>query len=114
MMTPEIEHLTILITRSYDKGAWHGPSVKQSIEGITTEEAHKRIPGTHSIIELVAHMAAWRTFVTRRLEGDASYAVTDEMNFPGGHRLGKNRGRSGDTAHAHDGRTERFSGQQII
>jgi hypothetical protein len=44
--------------------------------------AFNRLPGTHSIIELVAHMTSWRIFVIKKLEGDSGYTVGDETNFP--------------------------------
>jgi len=40
------------------------------------------LPESHSIIELVAHMTAWRIFVIKKMQGDEVYKVTEEMNFP--------------------------------
>jgi hypothetical protein len=44
--------------------------------------ALKRLPNTHSIIELVANMVAWRNFVISRLGGNNDFTVTNELNFP--------------------------------
>lgn len=81
-MDKEIEYLVSLLKQTFEKGAWHGPSVKESIEDVDQAQAFKRLPDTHSIIELVAHMTAWRAYTIRKLKGDAEYKVTDELNFP--------------------------------
>jgi uncharacterized damage-inducible protein DinB len=81
-MKTEIQKIRRLLERTFEKGAWHGPSVKETIEGVTEEQSLFRFQNTHSIIELVTHMTAWRIYVTKRLMGDAQYDVTDEMNFP--------------------------------
>jgi len=44
--------------------------------------ASRRISNSHSISELVAHMTTWRNFVTKRLNGDSLYEVSDAENFP--------------------------------
>ena len=81
-MKSETEKIVSLFRRTFEKNAWHGPAVKEVLEGITNEQALKRIGSTHSIIELVAHMTSWRIFVTRKLQGDDNYKVTNELNFP--------------------------------
>jgi uncharacterized damage-inducible protein DinB len=62
--------------------AWHGPSVMNTLSGITPEQSQNKLPHSHSIVELVMHMTAWRKFVTEKLLGNDSYHVSDEMNFP--------------------------------
>lgn len=81
-MKSEIEKIVRLLNRTYHAGAWHGPSVKEALQNIDEETARKRIPNTHSIIELVAHMTAWRKFVIAKLDGQLEYNVPDEKNFP--------------------------------
>jgi uncharacterized damage-inducible protein DinB len=83
-MKTEIEKLTSLLKRTFDKGAWHGPTVTETLQGVTAANAFNRLPNTHSIIELVGHMTAWRTYVAKKLMGDDSFTVTDELNFPAG------------------------------
>ena len=80
-MKSETEKIVSLLKRSFDKGAWHGPSVRETLSTITSETSSNRLANTHSIIELVLHMTAWRNFVISKLEGK-DYKVTDEMNFP--------------------------------
>jgi len=81
-MENEIKNIHKLLRRSFEKNAWHGPAVKEVLENITQEQANKRLPDSHSIIELVAHMTAWRIFVVKKLQGDSEYKVTEELNFP--------------------------------
>jgi uncharacterized damage-inducible protein DinB len=82
MQKTEAQKLVSLLKRSYDRGAWHGPSVKEALESVTPEMSSARLPHTHSIIELVSHMTTWRNFVIAKLQGE-DYPVTDEINFPG-------------------------------
>ena len=81
-METEIQHILSLLRKTYEKGAWHGPTVKESLEALSEDQAFNRLQHTHSIIELVAHMAAWRKYVTKKLKGDTDYKVTEELNFP--------------------------------
>jgi uncharacterized damage-inducible protein DinB len=81
-MEKGIQNLVSLLKQTYEKGAWHGPSVKEALENISDEQAISRLPDSHSIIELVAHMTAWRTYVIEKLKGNDAYKVADELNFP--------------------------------
>lgn len=81
-MKTETEKITSLLKRTFDRGAWHGPSVKEVLNGVDRDLAMKRLSNTHSIIELVAHMISWRRYVINRLQGNNSFVVSDEMNFP--------------------------------
>lgn len=66
----------------HDHHAWHGPSLAETLKGITAEQSLRKLPGSHSIIELVQHMAMWRTFVAKRLAGEDSFEVTEATDFP--------------------------------
>ncbi len=81
-MQSEIQHILSLLKSTFEKNAWYGPSVKEVLSDITPELAALRINNTHSIIELVAHMTAWRIFTVKKLEGDVDYKVSKELNFP--------------------------------
>lgn len=81
-MEIEIKNIHDLLRRTFEKHAWHGPAVKEVLESITPEQAQKRLPDSHSIIELVTHMTAWKVFVVKKLQGDLEYKVDEEMNFP--------------------------------
>lgn len=81
-MEAEVQQILALLNKTFEKGAWHGPTVRETLDNVPREQALDRLPNTHSIIELVAHMTAWRKYVTRKLEGDVVYKVTDDLNFP--------------------------------
>jgi|SRR5215470_4506974 len=78
----EIERLTDELRRAHEAGAWHGPSVRENLEGVTAAVAAGHpIPGGHSIWELVLHITAWRGEVARRLEG-GDPSVPAEGDWP--------------------------------
>lgn len=78
----EIDRIVRLLNKTFDKGAWHGPTVREVLQNARPELAQARAGTSHSVIELVLHMTSWRTFVARRLQGDDTYQVAPEKNFP--------------------------------
>lgn len=80
-MATEIERIARLLEKTFDKQPWYGPSIMEVLQ-MDPATAESRCGTAHSIIELVLHMTSWRVFATKRLQGDAAYEVTDEMNFP--------------------------------
>jgi len=75
----EVERIVDQLNRAFEGAAWHGPSVLELIEGITSRQAAARpIAGTHSIWELVLHIAAWEGAILRRLTGDRAQLSTAE------------------------------------
>ena len=72
----EIDRILDQLKRAFEGGAWHGPSVKEVLHGVTAAQAHARpLPNAHSIWELVQHIAVWEDVGRRRLEGDPSAVV---------------------------------------
>ncbi len=70
------------LKRIHNGGAWHGPSVREALAGVTVEQAASRpLPGAHSIWELVLHLAAWEKLIGRRLEGQRANEP-EEGDFP--------------------------------
>jgi uncharacterized damage-inducible protein DinB len=70
------------LRRAFDGGAWHGDSLFEILAGVTAAQAGARpIQGTHSIWELVLHIAAWDDAVLRRFAGVA-VELSDAENFP--------------------------------
>jgi len=78
----ETSRIASVLEKTFQGPAWHGPSVMEALENITPHVASRRISNSHSISELVAHMTTWRNFVTKRLNGDSLYEVSDAENFP--------------------------------
>jgi uncharacterized damage-inducible protein DinB len=79
----EITRISRILRHAFEKNAWHGPAIKEVLGDITEEQSQKKLNNSHSIIELVAHMTAWRTYTIRKLEGDESFDIeNNESNFP--------------------------------
>ncbi|HEY3103834.1 MAG TPA: DinB family protein [Pyrinomonadaceae bacterium] len=80
----EIERILDQLKRAYEAGAWHGPSVREVLEGVTAQQAHARpLPNGHTIYELVRHIAVWEDAGRRRLKGDpADIAISSPEDWP--------------------------------
>ena len=80
----EIERIVDQLKRAYEGGAWHGPSVREALAGVTAEQAHARpLASAHSIVELVRHIAVWEDAGRRRLEGDrAQIEISSLEDWP--------------------------------
>lgn len=79
----ETHRINSQLKRAYQGEAWHGPSLRELLDGVTAEQAAaKPIPNAHSIWELVNHIIAWEQIVKARLEGKALAEIADEVNFP--------------------------------
>jgi uncharacterized damage-inducible protein DinB len=81
-METELSRIVSMLRQTFEKDAWHGPSVKQVIADIAPEQSMLRLRDTHSIIELVCHMKTWRDYVTHKLRGNFDFKVTPELDFP--------------------------------
>jgi uncharacterized damage-inducible protein DinB len=78
-MTTTIERLVDQLRRSAEGDAWHGPSVREVLDGVTVDDASAHpIAGAHSIRELVLHMAAGIQLVLRRIGGDGRQLSPEE------------------------------------
>jgi uncharacterized damage-inducible protein DinB len=78
----ESERLADQITKALNGGAWHGPSWREALEGVTPEAALQRpIPEAHSIGEILLHAATWHDVVRRRIEGETP-EVSDAQDWP--------------------------------
>ncbi len=80
----EIDRILDQLKRAFEGPAWHGPSIKESLNGVTAAQAHQRpIANGHSIWELVHHIAVWEDVGRRRLEGDpAEVPISSVEEWP--------------------------------
>jgi len=80
----EIDQIQDQLKRAFDGPAWHGPAVREVLEGITAAQAHARpLQNAHSIWELVQHIAVWEEVGRRRLEGDpAEVPISSPEDWP--------------------------------
>jgi uncharacterized damage-inducible protein DinB len=66
----------------HDGDAWHGPSLKEIISGVTAKQAAaKPMANAHSIWELILHIAAWEGVFISRLAG-LHMNEPEEGDFP--------------------------------
>jgi uncharacterized damage-inducible protein DinB len=80
----EIERILDQLRRAYEGGAWHGPSVKEVLDGVNAAQAHARpVANGHTIYELVRHIAVWEDVGRRRLQGDpAEVPISSPEDWP--------------------------------
>ena len=70
-MSAEPGRLEEQLRRALEGEAWHGPSVLESLAGVSAEQAAARpVRGAHTIWELVLHLGGTYGLVLRRLAGD--------------------------------------------
>lgn len=61
--------LLTLIDEAYEKKTWHGPNLRQSLKGVTAEQAAWRpAKNRHNIWEETLHAAYWKYAMRRRIE----------------------------------------------
>ena len=64
------DDLTFALRRSFDGNAWHGPSLREVLDGVDAAAALQQpVASAHSVWELTHHLMAWTREVTRRLRG---------------------------------------------
>ncbi len=66
-----VRRISSQLRRAYEGKAWHGPSLREILDGVTAEQAaRKPLESAHSIWELVLHISAWESAVLKMLEGE--------------------------------------------
>lgn len=70
------------LEKAFYGGAWHGPSVLESLENISAEQAvSKPVKNSHSIWEITLHINTWQQCALRRLSGE-KYEPSPEEDWP--------------------------------
>ena len=65
-------------------GAWHGPSLMESLQGVDLEQAAARpIEGRHTIWEIVNHCTYWMRSVHKALHGEVMESVPETEDWVG-------------------------------
>lgn len=80
---PEAARITEQLRNAFDGNAWHGPALLELLADIdpATAASHP-LPETHSIWELVLHIAAWDNAVNRRIVEGKALQLKAAQNFP--------------------------------
>jgi len=78
----QCENLADQIRRAFEGEAWHGDSLNELLKDVSAEQAAAHpVHGSHSIWELLLHIAAWDNAVLRRARGN-TVNLSDNENFP--------------------------------
>jgi uncharacterized damage-inducible protein DinB len=79
----ETERIADQLRRMYEGPAWHGPALKELLNGITEQRAAARpIADAHSIWELVLHTTSWMRIARERLSATLVRDPSAEENWP--------------------------------
>jgi uncharacterized damage-inducible protein DinB len=74
-----IELIKDQLEKAFYAGAWHGPSVMESLENISAEQAiSKPVKNVHSIWEIVLHINTWQAITQRRISGEIADPLPEE------------------------------------
>jgi uncharacterized damage-inducible protein DinB len=83
MLTTESARIAEQLRRMYYGPAWHGPALKEILAGVDEQRAQVRaLAGTHTIWELVLHVAAWMRIGRERLSATSLRHPSEEENWP--------------------------------
>lgn len=79
----EIPRILDQLDRAFEGDAWHGPSLRELLKGVTAPQANsKPSPGIHSIWEIVLHITADQDVARRRLAGETIIELPPELDWP--------------------------------
>ena len=71
------------LRRMYHGPAWHGPALKELLDGVAEGQAASRpLPNAHSIWELVLHITAWVRIGCERLSAAETRDASEAENWP--------------------------------
>jgi Mycothiol maleylpyruvate isomerase N-terminal domain. len=73
-----IERVKSQLTEFYNGGSWVTENFKTKVLSLEAADASVKIPGhSHSVAQLVAHLASWRNFAVQKLTGNSDFDITD-------------------------------------
>lgn len=76
----EVDRIVEQFNQVQDGGAWHGPSIREGLEGLSAADAARRpIGGAHCIWEIVDHIRITEEAVRRDLTGQSP---SEEADWP--------------------------------
>jgi uncharacterized damage-inducible protein DinB len=79
----DVRRLSNFISRTVSGPMWHGPSLSELLADVTADGAASYpVPTSHSIWEIVLHMASWAEIARRRLGPDRLTDPTAEEDWP--------------------------------
>ncbi len=78
----EVERIRDQLKRAFHGDAWHGPSLREVLDGVTAAQASSRLATGHSIREMVLHITAWTDISCQRLAVTPVPEATTEEDWP--------------------------------
>ena len=54
----------------------------ETLNKVIQDNSSNTFKDSHSLIEIINHMTAWRNFVIEQLMGNHEFIITEELNFP--------------------------------
>ena len=80
---PDANRIVEQLRNAFEGDAWHGPALLELLADVdpATAASHP-LPETHSIWELVLHVAAWDEAVNRRIVERKALQLKGAQNFP--------------------------------
>lgn len=90
----QVSVLLRLLDQAFDHKAWHGPTLRGALRGVSAAQAAARpAAGRHNVWELALHCAYWKYTVWRQLTG----AKTGSFPLPGSNWFERpEKGRGGE------------------
>jgi len=78
----EIALIKDQLEKAFYGGAWHGPSVMETLENVSPGKAAlKPVINAHSIWEIVLHINTWHICIQKRISGNL-YDPSPEEDWP--------------------------------
>jgi uncharacterized damage-inducible protein DinB len=78
----ELQRITDQLRRSWQGEAWSGPSVRDTLDGVSASQAvQKPVKNAHSIWQLVLHLTTWTNVTRRRFQGEL-FEVSEAEDWP--------------------------------
>ncbi len=79
----EMDRMADQMQRAFERNAWHGPALMETLAGLTATDAHSRpVASAHTIWEMVQHLSSWKEIVARRLAGERIDDVATDVDWP--------------------------------
>ena len=78
----EMDRIRDQLKRAFHGEAWHGPSLREVLDGVTAAQASSRRSHGHSIREIVRHISAWTDICCQRLADHRVPDATPEADWP--------------------------------
>lgn len=74
-MQQQLKSIVDNLIECFDGKPWYGTSLMGKLKSVAWERVNEKVYGDKSMAVLVRHILNWRTFVLKKLQGDAGYTI---------------------------------------